>query len=94
MPLLQDSAQVVIRIGGTRLGGEELCKGLLDSLNSTDRKFRLMESRQTVVKNGQRRIFQERGTEAQHAIKELLQVKLTVKAIRCSLVTTVVSGTT
>jgi hypothetical protein len=58
VPLLQDSAQVVIRIGGTRLGGEQLRTGLLESLNSTGRKFRLAESRQTVIKNGQRRIFQ------------------------------------
>ena len=57
-PLLQDSAQVVIRIGGTRLDEEELRRGLLDSLNSTGRKFRLAESRQTDIKNGQRRIFQ------------------------------------
>jgi hypothetical protein len=57
-PLLQSSAQVVIRIGGTRLGEEQLRSGLLESLNSTGRKFRLMESRTTFVKNGQRRIFQ------------------------------------
>jgi hypothetical protein len=57
-PLLQDSAQVVIRIGGTRLGEEQLRAGLLESLNSTGHKFRLAESRQTVIKNGQRRIFQ------------------------------------
>jgi hypothetical protein len=57
-PLLQDSAQVVIRIGGTRLGEEELRLGLLESLNSTGQKFKLLESRQTDIKNGQRRIFQ------------------------------------
>jgi hypothetical protein len=57
-PLLQPSAQVVIRIGGTRLGEEQLRAGLLESLNSTGRKFKLAESRQTVIKNGQRRIFQ------------------------------------
>ena len=57
-PLLQDSAQVVIRIGGTRLGEEQLRTGLLESLNSTGRKFKLAESRQTVIKNGQRRMFQ------------------------------------
>jgi hypothetical protein len=57
-PLLQPSAQVVIRIGGTRLGDEQLRVGLLESLNSTGRKFKLAESRQTVIKNGQRRIFQ------------------------------------
>jgi hypothetical protein len=56
-PLLQDSAQVVVRIGGTRLGAEELRTGLLGSLNSTGRKFKLLESRQTDIKNGQRRIF-------------------------------------
>jgi hypothetical protein len=58
VPLLLDKAQVVIRIGGTRLGAEELQAGLLTSLNSTGRKFRLAESRQTDIKNGQRRIFQ------------------------------------
>lgn len=58
VPLLQEYAQIVIRIGGTRLGGEELQDGLLASLNSTERKFRLAESRQTLIKNGQRRIFQ------------------------------------
>jgi hypothetical protein len=58
VPLLQESAQVVIRIGGTRLGEEQLRIGLLESLNSTGRKFKLAESRQTVIKNGQRRIFQ------------------------------------
>ena len=57
-PLLQESAQVVIRIGGTRLGEEQLRIGLLESLNSAGRKFELAESRQTVIKNGQRRIFQ------------------------------------
>jgi hypothetical protein len=57
-PLLKDSAQVVIRIGGTRLGGDELCAGLYDSLNATGRKFRLMETHETVIRNGQRRIFQ------------------------------------
>jgi hypothetical protein len=58
VPLLQDSAQIVVRIGGTRLGQEELQAGLLESLNSTGRKFKLAESRQTLIKNGQRRIFQ------------------------------------
>lgn len=58
VPLLQDKAQVVIRIGGTRLGGKELRAGLLGSLNSTGRGFKLAESRQTIIKNGQRRTFQ------------------------------------
>ena len=57
-PLLQTSAQVVVRIGGTRLGEDELSAGLLESLNSTGHKFKLMEARQTDIKNGQRRIFQ------------------------------------
>ena len=57
-PLLQESAQVVIRIGGTRLSEEQLRAGLLDSLNSTGRHFKLAESRQTAIKNGQRRTFQ------------------------------------
>ncbi len=58
VPLLQEAAQIVIRIGGTRLGQEELSSGLLASLNATGQKFRLMESRQTDIKNGQRRTFQ------------------------------------
>jgi len=58
VPLLQNSAQVVVRIGGTRLGQDELQAGLLESLNSTGRKFELAESRQTLIRNGQRRIFQ------------------------------------
>jgi DNA methylase len=57
IPLLQDSAQVVIRIGGTRLGREELCTGLLTSLNASGRGFVLMEARQTTIHNGQRRTF-------------------------------------
>jgi hypothetical protein len=57
VPLLQDTAQVVIRIGGTRLGEEELQTGLLASLNYTGRKFRLTEARQTDIKNSQRRAF-------------------------------------
>jgi hypothetical protein len=58
VPLLQEKAQVVIRIGGTRLGREELRAGLLESLNATGTKFKLLESRQTDIKNGQARIFQ------------------------------------
>jgi hypothetical protein len=57
VPLLQDSAQVVVRIGGTRLGEEELRTGLLESLNSTGRKFKLLESRQTDIANSQSRMF-------------------------------------
>jgi DNA modification methylase len=56
-PLLHDSAQIVIRIGGTRLGEEELRRGLLESLISTGLKFKLVESHQTDIKNSQRRIF-------------------------------------
>jgi hypothetical protein len=57
MSLLHDSAQIVVRIGGTRLGEEALRIGLLASLNSTGYKFKLAESRQTDIKNGQKRIF-------------------------------------
>lgn len=64
VPLLQDSAQLVIRIGGTRLVEEQLRTGLLESLNSTGREFKLMEAHQTVIKNGQRRIFQAVPSEA------------------------------
>ena len=58
VPLLQEKAQVVIRIGGTRLNAEELQVGLLESLNSTGQKFKLLEAHQTDIKNGQRRVFQ------------------------------------
>ena len=58
LPLLQESAQIVVRIGGTRLNGQELEVGLCESLNATGRKFELVESRQTLIKNGQSRIFQ------------------------------------
>lgn len=57
-PLLQPSSHIVVRIGGTRLGEEELREGLLESLNSTGRRFKLMESRTTLIKNSQRRVFQ------------------------------------
>jgi hypothetical protein len=57
-PLLMDGAQVVIRIGGTRLAQPELEAGLTESLNATGRKFRLMEARRSVIKNGQRRVLQ------------------------------------
>jgi hypothetical protein len=56
-PLLQASAQVVVRIGGTRLSEEALRTGLLASLNSTGRLFELAESRTTTIQNGQRRVF-------------------------------------
>lgn len=57
-PLLKDSAQVVIRIGGTRLEEEELRTGLLKSLNGSGRRFKLAEAHQTAIKNGQARTFQ------------------------------------
>jgi hypothetical protein len=63
-PLLRDSAQIVIRIGGTRLDEEQLRTGLLDSLNSSGRKFNLEESRQTTIRNGQRRVFQPSSDKA------------------------------
>jgi|HubBroStandDraft_1064217.scaffolds.fasta_scaffold00297_26 hypothetical protein len=63
-PLLKESAQIVIRIGGTRLSEEDLRIGLLETLNSTGRTFKLAESRQTVIKNGQRRIFQTASDKA------------------------------
>jgi DNA methylase len=58
VPLLHRSCQIVVRIGGTRLSGEELRSGLLKSLNSSGRKFKLAESHQTEIKNSQRRVFQ------------------------------------
>lgn len=58
VPLLQDSAQIVVRIGGTRLGENALSSGLLESLNLTGRKFKLVETRQTDIRNGQSRAFQ------------------------------------
>ena len=57
-PLLQHKAQIVIRIGGTRLGEDELESGLLKSLSSTGSRFKLVEARQSDIRNGQRRIFQ------------------------------------
>jgi hypothetical protein len=63
-PLLDRSAQVVIRLGGTRLGEKELGIGLLGSLNSTGRRFKLAESRQTEIRNGQSRVFQAGPTTA------------------------------
>ncbi len=57
MPLLQDSAYVVVRIGGTRLQADELEHGLLTSLNSTGRKSWLCEHQQSDIKNGQKRVF-------------------------------------
>jgi len=74
-PLLQESAQVVIRIGGTRLGEEQLRAGLLESLNSTGRKFKLAESRQTAIKNGQRRIFQT-GPDTKASVEHDFRFKL------------------
>ena len=57
-PLLMDGAQVVIRIGGSRLAQDDLADGLSASLKATGRKFRLVEARRTIIKNGQRRIMQ------------------------------------
>jgi hypothetical protein len=57
VPLLKDNAQVVIRIGGTRLGQDELQSGLRKSLNASGRSFKLAESRKTTIANGQRRAF-------------------------------------
>jgi len=62
-PLLQESAQVVVRIGGTRLGAEELRAGLLASLNSTGYEFKLQEYRQSDIKNGQKRMFSAGGSK-------------------------------
>jgi hypothetical protein len=64
VPLLQDRAQVVIRIGGTRLDQEALQAGLLKSLNMSGRKFKLAESRRTVIQNSQKRVFQAGGKKA------------------------------
>jgi hypothetical protein len=75
-PLLQDSAQVVIRIGGTRLGEQQLRVGLLESLNSTGRKFKLAEYRQTVIKNGQRRIFQASPDNTKASVEHDFRFKL------------------
>lgn len=63
-PLLQDSAQVVVRIGGTRLGADELRAGLLISLNSTGHKFKLQEYKQSDIKNSQKRIFSTGASKA------------------------------
>jgi hypothetical protein len=55
--LLKESAQVVVRIGGTRLSGDELGSGLLKSLNASGYRFKMREARHTYIKNGQRRMF-------------------------------------
>lgn len=57
-PLLDSSAQIIIRIGGTRLNEEELRVGLQGSLNFNGYRFKLVESRRTEIRNGQRRVFQ------------------------------------
>lgn len=59
VPLLHRSCQVVIRIGATRLSQQELSARLLDSLNLSGRRFKLVEHRQTEVKNGQKRVFRD-----------------------------------
>lgn len=61
VPLLQDNAQVVIRIGGSRLSQDELQVGLHESLNASGRKFKLSEARKTEIENGQRRAFLASG---------------------------------
>jgi hypothetical protein len=58
-PLLAPKAQIVVRIGGTRLSGTELRAGLLASLNASGRKYRLAEWRRSSIKNGQSRVFQK-----------------------------------
>lgn len=57
VPLLRENAQVVVRIGGSRLGQEELRAGLLKTLNGAGRRFTLAEARETAIENGQRRAF-------------------------------------
>ncbi len=76
-PLLQDSAQVIIRIGGTRLDEGQLRTGLLESLNATGRKFKLEESRQTEIKNGQRRIFQTAPLDRKASVEHDFRFKTT-----------------
>jgi hypothetical protein len=56
-PLLRDRAQVIVRIGGTRLTADQLKAGLLHSLGLTGRKFRLVEHCQSDIRNGQTRVF-------------------------------------
>lgn len=56
-PLLQESAQIVVRIGGTRLGADELRAGLLDSLNATGHRFKIREYKLTEIHNSQKRVF-------------------------------------
>lgn len=57
VPLLHDTCQVVVRIGGTRLSETDLRSGLLQSLGSTGRRFKLVEAGSTEVTNGQKRVF-------------------------------------
>ena len=54
-PLLHESAQIIIRIGGTRLDADSLRAGLLASLHSTALSFRELEYEQTEIRNGQKR---------------------------------------
>lgn len=64
VPLLQESAQVVVRIGGTRLGANDLQEGLSASLNSTGRRFKLQEYKQSDIRNGQKRMFSSGPSKA------------------------------
>lgn len=73
-PLLQDSAQVVVRIGGTRLGQDELKEGLMASLSETGHRFKLQETRQTDIKNGQARMFS--GTAPKAAVEHDFRFKM------------------
>ena len=78
-PLLQDSAQIVVRIGGTRLGPDELRAGLLDSLNSTGHSFKMLEYRQTDIRNGQKRTFSSAPPKA--SVEHDFRFKMTDHAI-------------
>lgn len=57
VPLFHDTCQIVVRIGGTRLSETDLRSGLIQSLNSAGRRFKLVEAGRTEVTNGQKRVF-------------------------------------
>ncbi len=56
-PLLHESAQLIVRIGGTRLDADALRAGLLTSLHTTTLSFQELGYEHTEIRNGQKRSF-------------------------------------
>lgn len=75
VPLLHESCQIVVRIGGTRLSELQLRTGLLESLSSTGRRFKLVETGRTEVTNSQKRIFVtgKSGSTVEHDFRFIMQ---------------------